>query len=117
MMDWVIGDMSGLKVPAHSNAFLAGGASYPTKVFQATGALAKNNLVAQILRYQESMLAERDARRCSASPNYDPRFTRNALARVQLQLLTVFMNAWQTQNFGAVLDRFIERAERPSITV
>ena len=34
---------------------------------------------------------------------YDPRFKRVALARVQLQLLTVFLNAWEKQNLGAVL--------------
>jgi hypothetical protein len=35
---------------------------------------------------------------------YNARFKRVALARVQLQLLTVFLNAWERQDFGAVLD-------------
>lgn len=43
---------------------------------------------------------------------YDPRFTANALARVQLQLLTAFLNAWQTQRFGVVLDRFLQLTTR-----
>jgi hypothetical protein len=38
---------------------------------------------------------------------FDPQFRANALARVQLQLLTVFLNAWETHDFGAILDRFL----------
>ena len=45
---------------------------------------------------------------------YDPRFTANALARVQLQLLTAFLNAWQTQRFGTVLDRFLQLTQPAS---
>lgn len=36
---------------------------------------------------------------------FDPQFSTNALARIQLQLLTVFLNAWETQNFSDVLDQ------------
>jgi hypothetical protein len=40
---------------------------------------------------------------------FDPRFKEKALARVQLQLLTVFLNAWQTLELGRVLDEFSGR--------
>ncbi len=41
---------------------------------------------------------------------FDPRFTSNDLARIQLQLLTVFLNAWQTLDFGAALDEVLHRS-------
>jgi hypothetical protein len=40
---------------------------------------------------------------------FDPRFKTNERARAQTQIMTVFLNLWQTQDFGAVLDRFIAR--------
>ena len=40
---------------------------------------------------------------------FDLRFKSNERARAQTQILTVFLNLWQTQDFGAVLDRFIAR--------
>lgn len=36
----------------------------------------------------------------------DPRIKSNFLARAQLQLMTVFLNAWQTSDFGAACRRF-----------
>jgi hypothetical protein len=41
---------------------------------------------------------------------FDPRFRANEIARVQLQMMTNFLNLWQTQDFGAVLDRVLSRA-------
>lgn len=38
---------------------------------------------------------------------FDPGFRSNFLARAQLQLLVVLLNAWQTEDYGAVLDRFL----------
>jgi hypothetical protein len=40
---------------------------------------------------------------------FDPRLAGNFLARAQLQLMVVFLNAWQTEDFGAVLDKFLRR--------
>src|SRR6202012_5038729 len=40
---------------------------------------------------------------------FDPRFKSNERARAQTQILTVFLNLWQTQDFGAVLDEFVRR--------
>ena len=37
---------------------------------------------------------------------YDPRFRENFLARAQLHLMTVFLNAWKTERFGDLLARF-----------
>jgi hypothetical protein len=37
---------------------------------------------------------------------FDPRFRTNFLARAQLQLMTVFLNAWKTERFGDLLERF-----------
>jgi len=39
---------------------------------------------------------------------FDPRFQANETARVQLHMLTTVLNLWQTQDFGAVLDRLIK---------
>jgi hypothetical protein len=37
---------------------------------------------------------------------FDPRVRSNFLARAQLQLLTVFLNAWQRGRFGILLEKF-----------
>lgn len=37
---------------------------------------------------------------------YDPRIRNHELARSQLQMMTTFLNLWQTQDFGSLLDRF-----------
>lgn len=37
----------------------------------------------------------------------DPRLRQSEMARVQLQMLTNFLNLWQTQDFGHVLDEFL----------
>lgn len=39
----------------------------------------------------------------------DSRFKQDELARAQLHLMTTFLNLWQTQDFGAALDRFLAR--------
>jgi hypothetical protein len=38
---------------------------------------------------------------------FDPRFEANEAARTQLHMMTVFLNLWQTQDFGRVLDQFL----------
>lgn len=38
---------------------------------------------------------------------FDPRLKSDALARIQLQLLTVFLHSWRTEALGDVLDRFL----------
>ncbi len=43
---------------------------------------------------------------------FDLSFKANERARAQTQILTVFLNLWQTQDFGAVLDRFIVQPAR-----
>jgi len=35
----------------------------------------------------------------------DPRFVANENARVMLHMLTMFLNRWETRDFGAVLTR------------
>ena len=40
---------------------------------------------------------------------FDPRFSTNETARAQLQLMTAFLNLWQTRDFGRVLDQFLLR--------
>jgi len=41
---------------------------------------------------------------------FDPRFRNNEHARTQLHMVTSFLNLWETQDFGRVLDRFLARA-------
>jgi hypothetical protein len=43
---------------------------------------------------------------------FDPRLSSNERARTQLQLLSVFLNAWRTHDIGAVIERFL--ATRPA---
>jgi hypothetical protein len=38
---------------------------------------------------------------------FDPRFRNNEHARTQLHMATSFLNLWETQDFGRVLDRFL----------
>jgi len=38
---------------------------------------------------------------------FDPRITSNEVARTQLQMLTNFLNLWETQEFGTILDEFL----------
>jgi hypothetical protein len=70
------------------------------QLFTATMGLAWIMDAPSIIQAQVPTLAE-------VKDRFDPRFKVNALARVQLQLLTVFLNAWETQDFGAILDRFL----------
>ena len=45
----------------------------------------------------------------AASGPLDPMFRHNDTARNQLSMLTVVMNLWESHDFGAVLDRLLER--------
>jgi hypothetical protein len=51
--DWVAGDMLGLQIPARSEALYAGGPSFLTEAFRASGALAVDNSVLRITRFEE----------------------------------------------------------------
>jgi hypothetical protein len=42
-----------------------------------------------------------------AQSPFDPRFAENEDGRVWLHMMTMFLNQWQAQDFGAVLDRFL----------
>lgn len=42
-----------------------------------------------------------------AESPWDPRFKKTELGRAQLHMFTNFLNLWQTQDFGAILDRFL----------
>jgi hypothetical protein len=42
---------------------------------------------------------------------FDPRLKANETARVQLHMLTTVLHLWQTEDFGGVLDRFLERTQ------
>ena len=42
---------------------------------------------------------------------FDPRFKTDERARSQTQIMTVFLNLWQTQDFGALLDQFLRRTQ------
>lgn len=53
IIDEAPGDMLGLRFPAHREALLAGGAEFLTAAFRATGALATDNCVTRIDRFQE----------------------------------------------------------------
>lgn len=49
-----------------------------------------------------------------ASGPHDPVFRRSETARNQLHIFTVFLHLWQTQDFGASLDRLLQRTATPS---
>lgn len=49
-----------------------------------------------------------------ASGPRDPVFRRSETARNQLHIFTVFLHLWQTQDFGASLDRLLQRTATPS---
>jgi hypothetical protein len=51
--DWVTGDLSGQKLPAHAEALREGGAAYLTQVFRASGALSADNAVARITQFED----------------------------------------------------------------
>ena len=50
---WVRGDMLGLKIPAHSDALRSRAESFLTEAFRASGALATDNRVVEITRFEE----------------------------------------------------------------
>jgi hypothetical protein len=51
--DWVRGELSGLQIPAHTAALLAGGETFLTSAFRASGALAADNRVTAISAFEE----------------------------------------------------------------
>jgi hypothetical protein len=51
--DWARGDLLGLDLPAHPEALRAGGAEFLTRAFRASGALAEDNKVSEITRFDE----------------------------------------------------------------
>lgn len=53
IVDWVPGDRLGLDLPAHPEALKAGGPEFLTRAFQASGVLAENNQVTEIIRFDE----------------------------------------------------------------
>jgi hypothetical protein len=53
IIDWAPGERLGLDLPAHPEALKAGGAAFLTRAFRATGALAEDNKVAEIIRLDE----------------------------------------------------------------
>lgn len=53
MTDWAPGDMLGMQIPAHSAALRAGGTSFLTQAFRASGALAADNRVTTITQFED----------------------------------------------------------------
>jgi hypothetical protein len=53
MIDWVAGDTLGLPIPAHIAALRARAEDFLTKAFRASGALAADNAVAGVTRFDE----------------------------------------------------------------
>jgi hypothetical protein len=51
--DWVTGDITGMPIPAQGSALLAGGESFLTRAFQASGSLESDNRVAKITEFKE----------------------------------------------------------------
>jgi hypothetical protein len=43
---------------------------------------------------------------------FDPRIKTDEAIRTRLHMLTTFLNLWQTQDFGKVLDQFLERTRQ-----
>ena len=52
-IDWVAGDMLGLRIPAHAEALRAGGVEFLTRAFRAAGALSADNSVARITQFED----------------------------------------------------------------
>ena len=57
-----------------------------------------------VVRKEIPNLAEIESRK-------DPRFRRNENARMRLHMITMFLDQWATQDFGAVLDGFLQARE------
>jgi len=45
----------------------------------------------------------------NARSRFDPRFQQNENARVQMHMITMFLNQWQRHDFGALLDGVMDR--------
>jgi hypothetical protein len=52
-VDWVTGDLTGMQIPAHSEALRAKGAAYLTQMFRAYGVLGTDNRVKAITECQD----------------------------------------------------------------
>ena len=52
-VDWVGGDLTGMQIPAHSEALGAKGAAYLTEMFRAYGVLGADNRVKEITEFQD----------------------------------------------------------------
>ena len=52
-MDWIEGDVLGMAMPAHPEALRAGGADFLTAAFRRFGALAADNAVARVTRFED----------------------------------------------------------------
>lgn len=50
---WAVGDLLGLRIPAHAQALQEGGAAFLTEAFRAAGALGADNAVARITQCAE----------------------------------------------------------------
>jgi hypothetical protein len=55
-IDWAPGDRLGLDLPAHPEALKAGGPEFLTRAFRATGALAPDNRVRAVTRFDDWMV-------------------------------------------------------------
>jgi hypothetical protein len=56
VIDWVRGDLSGLKIPAHGEALRAGGPTFLTEAFHSSGALSADNRVTAITQFEEKLI-------------------------------------------------------------
>jgi len=72
--------------------------------FAATMGLAWLMDAPPLIRAQIPDLGEAESR-------FDPRFESNETARTQLHMLTNFLNLWETQDFGRILDHFLGRQQ------
>src|ERR1700748_1546175 len=52
-IDWASGNLLELKIPAHGEALRSGGVAFLTEAFRATGAIAPDNRVTRITRFEE----------------------------------------------------------------
>ena len=52
VIDWLRGDLSGIRMPVHPGALRAGGADFLTRAFQASGALTADNRVTRVTRFE-----------------------------------------------------------------
>lgn len=53
VIDWIEGDILGLPMPAHPEALRGGGAEFLTRAFRQTGAIAPDNAVSRVTRFED----------------------------------------------------------------